>query len=535
MVPAGGNFHPPLIGLLFGIFVKISSIFLAPVLLQQCALIATFFLLYKLAAGKLPMDYKTSAGFLVLYFLSPFTHESVLFLDIDNTLLVVFGALFILVQSIPARPIPKSILLGAVFAFGFWSKLTTPAIVLATWIVLEIIRKPGLSTVVNSLFTIGAAALLFFATYLPFCFLQQLDWKYCFISNVSRFTGQTHESFTLSVLIGKTLRAWFYDLHWFSFLFVPLVLVKSALDIRNAVVKRAGFISLYPMLFFMAIYLAYSSVFTTPYYMPRYKYCLLPFFVWWMMEPFCAFWNSLRRRDLIWLGAAGLALSFVLPDFPTSAAHYKFWYHSFSLIKIPVFYYPESLTKALLSVSAWSKGNILLFPLRCILFIVYYLTVPGILLLLLHVAVVFGVYKFRFHDSLNAVFAVCIPLWISIFIMDSSREFQLFYDAGATGFPEAVRFLKERVAPNETFLGYKDLAAYAERPFEALYYYRGGTRVIDTTWIDSVNKAHNCRYLAYVNDNIYDDPALKAYASRNFLREFRFGNKNFLQYSVWER
>jgi hypothetical protein len=120
-------------------------------------------------------------------------------------------------------------------------------------------------------------------------------------------------------------------------------------------------------------------------------------------------------------------------------------------------------------------------------------------------------------------------VWSVMFLQDLSREYQLFYDAGRTGFPKAVSYLKRNLEPGEVFLGYKDLAMYTHHLSVALYLWKS-CRVIDTTFIDTTARNRSIRYIAYCYNDIYEcDRSLSLYLKGHCDLVFSEGD-----YLVWK-
>jgi hypothetical protein len=235
-----------------------------------------------------------------------------------------------------------------------------------------------------------------------------------------------------------------------------------------------------------------------------------------MWRPFKQWIITERHQTLVLLGIAAVVLLFVLPDFPTSVARLRLWNHSFSFCHWHVAYYPESFVIQLSSWAKTAKQSFWLLPFRMVCFAVHYITWLGVLVFSIHCCAVAAVYAVT-RDIMRSLWLVIVPLWLSLFIANMSRDYQLFYDPGTAGFSEAASYLKKNLKAGEKFLGYRDLVVYTGHQAWCLYDYNDGERKIDTIRIDSLVRRERPWMCAYLNDDVYkDNTVLLSYLHHNF-------------------
>lgn len=523
------NPHPPLLMVALWAAQSATGFFLAPVLVQQACLCAALLLL--LAAQRRSLLRKPAlrerGALVLLFFLIPFTHQAALFIDIDNTLLVAWGALLLWTLCAGLPPVRAAAVTGAVFALGLWCKLTTPPAVFLMWagVLLAADWRGNWRRVLGGG---GVAAILFSATYFPFCHWAHVSAGLPFQLTFGKFFSHLGGG-GAALRLGNALRTLFIDQHFFSFVLLPLALVNTAADLRRFSGRRRDLPELFPCLFFWGLYLGYTVAVPTM-YLPRYKFGLLPFAVWWLWPAWMEFLGEVTRKKALGLAAAALLLVFLMPDLPTSAHQWELRYHSFALFPGHARYYPEWFMQALGALGGWAKGHWYGLPFRGLGYVTYYFSWLGIALLFIHLAAA-GLVKRRFGNSWrNGFFAVGAAVWAALFVQDQSREYQLFYSAGTRGFPETVAYLRENLEPGEEFFGWKDLAFYTGRPSCDLSTWSKGVRA-DTGRIDSISRLRPLRYLAYLEDDYYKgDTALAAYLERRFTLE-----KRIFDYRVYRR
>ena len=168
---------------------------------------------------------------------------------------------------------------------------------------------------------------------------------------------------------------------------------------------------------------------------------------------------------------------------------------------------PASQTRLIKSMAEYSEHSLAFLPLRAAMFFIHYWSISGIFLFLLFCGAAALVFLATRSISHSLWFTI-IPLWASMLMMNMSREYQLFYDAGAGGFKEAVTYLRAHLQPDERFLGYRDLVVYTRHQAFCLYDYADGGRKLDTTRIDSLSRTRGLRYCAFLNDEIYKNDTI---------------------------
>jgi hypothetical protein len=539
-LPYYGNFHPPGLILLLGIFIRLSGIFFGPMLFQLFCLAACLFGLLGVqrisysncsphtAQSRIKNSKDEQHALCALFFLVPFTHQSALLIDIDSSVLIAWGSLFLFLHYWLIKKkcglLLTGTIMGIVFTLGFWCKFTTPLFVYFSWALwIILVSRHRIKGVVIALIAAATAALSFLATYIPFAVAQGLPVWSCFHLAADRLKGRIFSENGMTRFFGEALRSIFYDMHWFSFLFLPLAILLTLVQLRGFSFTRQWLHSKLPLLAFWTLYIGYTFILpTSQYYMPRYKYGLLPFFVLLLLKPFIVFISKLKKRDRVTLGIAAVFLVFILPDFPTSSAHLRLWYHSFSIAPVSFYYYPEIHMQMMRHLADISETTVWLLPFRAAMFAIYYLSIPVILIFFVHCAIV-GLLFWINRSIIRSLWLVILPLWISILIMNMSREYQLFYDAGIQGFKETVEFLRKNIAPGERFLGYRDLTVYTGHQAFCLYRYDDGKRRLDTIRIDSLTQANGIRYCAFPDVDIYKtDTSFHHYLNSHFDTAFAF-------------
>jgi hypothetical protein len=533
-LPYFGNFHPPGLILLLGIYIKLFGLFLGPMLLQLTCLavclstlLAVQRTLWSLSppiaeTNQAQMRKKEQHALCGLFFLVPFTHQSALLIDIDSSVLVTWGGIFLFAHFWLVKKncslLRTIVVMGAVFALGLWCKFTTPLFVFLSWALWITLTSPSRRRgIAAALATALVAGTAFLSTYVPFTLAQKLPMWECVNLAAHRFKGQLFTGSGFVRFFGDALRSMFYDMHWFSFLFFPMVIVLTALQFRDFSFSRQWIKLKLPLFSFWAVFIGYTFLLpTSQYYMPRYKYGLLPFVVLLMLKPFFEFISTLKKGTVVVLVMAAVTCVFVLPDFPTSSAHLKTWYHWFSLAPLQFQYYPHYHLRLIEQAAALSERWVWLVPVRAAMFVIYYLSIPIIVIFLVHCIAVAAAF-FINHSIVRSMWLVILPLWASMFIMNMSREYQLFYDAGIQGFKETVNFLRAHLAPGERFLGYRDLVVYTGHQAFCLYRYNDGLRRLDTVRIDSLIHTNGLRYCAFQDADIYKaDTAFRHYLTAYF-------------------
>lgn len=523
-----GNFHPPLMVITLGILIKYTSVFLAPAALQMICIALSLLLLLS-AQKRFTQDlhaFGPAVSLASLFILLPLTHECFLFLDIDNTVLVLWGALLLYALSrYSNRPAWYGIC-GLVFAAGFWCKLTTPLLVIVVWAVLDVLRSRTKRNVLNVLLTILIAAAVFSVSYFLYCRFSNLPATLPFTITFGKFTSEIHGASSPFARLGNALRSMYFDAHWFTpvlFLLAVLSTVRKMKEIKNGLTIEA-----YTYFFFWAIWIGYTFFIPTS-DLPRYKYGALPFLLFVLWEDFYRFANGFSWKEAWGIACGTSLLFFVLPDFATSGQFHELHYHSFGILKIPFQYDPPWFVDFLHSASRISKVHWYAFPFRPFLFCAHYFSCAvvyfAIIYLTLYSAVAAGIRR-TLH---RRVWTVAVLVWSVMFLQDLSREYQLFYDAGRTGFPQTVSYLKNNLKPGEQFLGYKDLAFYVHHFSVALYRWEGN-RLIDTASIDTISRNLSIRYVAYCNGDFYgNDRPLSRYLKEHCDLVFTAGD-----YLVWK-
>lgn len=555
-----GNFHPPLMLLLLGLLVKVSGILLAPALLQTACTFGTLFLLLGLRGRgpeAEPAGNRIFASAL-FFFLLPFTHQGFLFLDIDNSLLPLWGALFIRVltgereaggagaEGSPDRPLRFAVRLGLVFAFGFACKLTTPLAVLAVWAPLNLLRRPDRRGLLETLAVPLVAAAVFLPAYAAACLAMDLPFAYPFQLTFSKFFSVSQAAGPAARL-GTALRSVFWDIHWFSALTLAVVLAKTVADLKSFPWKagiRENLPRLHPLLFFWALYLGYTLVIPTL-WLPRYKFGLLPFLFWWLKDDFIRLAAVRPGRSLGIARSAGIArlgalialgaiLSLALPDLATSATLHEFRFHSLSplapaLAGLP--YYPEAIAEWIGRLEATTRGSLLQAPVSAFRFALHFLTWVGLASILAAAAAAVALRRMPGRvpgGVLGGLLALATVSWACRFAQDMRRDYALFYCAGSTGFAEMADTLSARLGPGEVFLGRKDFGLYTGRPFIQLYRYGPSGMEADTSRLASLLADRPIRYLVYKQGDPYRDPGFLDFVGRRFDPDSRVGD-----YVLW--
>lgn len=529
-----GNFHPPLMLLLLGALTKATPLLLAPALYQLLCAFATLFLLLRIPGRdpSTPPDGKQRFHLALLFFLLPFTHLGFLFLDIDNSLLPAWGALFILALTADEERRPRyHVLLGLAFAAGFWCKLTTPLAVLLVWMGLSLLRRSDWRAILWTLSVPLVACAAFLPTYALVCLAMDLPFQYPFQLTFSKFFGGVTESAEIGARLGNGLRSVYWDLHWFSAVTLAIAVCKTVADLRSFTWRRENLPGLYPMVFFWALYIGYTWVIPTL-WLPRYKFGLLPFLFWWLRDDFARFAATLSPGRIAMLAGAGILASLALPDMATSAFFHEIRFHSLSplapaLAGLP--YYPESLTYGLDRLGSWSRGGVLEAPVSALLFLHHYLTWVGMALVALPLAAL-ALIRLKVKPVLHGLLVLALMAWACRLAQNMRREYSLFYCSGTTGFGEMRDAMDSRLGPDEPFLGRKDFGLYTGRPFHQLYRYGDRGMEIDTAHLDSLLSTRPIRYLVYLEGSLFAGPGFQNYLRGHFLEEYRAGD-----YVLWRK
>jgi hypothetical protein len=500
-----GNFHPPLMIMMLGIFMRITTVLFAPVLLHLFSLGATLLLLLKIQRkiiNRIPHPLER-VSLVILFFLIPFTHQMTLYVDVDNTVLCCWSALFLLGLYNASYTPRYFAMMGLIFALGLWCKLTTPFPVFFVWTAIVLTENFRLKTVLYCLCTAVAGGGVFLATYYPVTLVTDIPFAFPFQITFSKFFIESSGSTDILFRAGQSLRAIFYDMHWLSFLFLPLVIVRTIGQLRSFSWKRQELTTLYPLIFFWALYLGYTFIVPTKLF-PRYKYSLMPMVVIWLWEPFHSFLMSLKRRNMVLLGAVSILAIFIVPDLPTSALRQRLWYHDFALVTIPLSYDSPLFSSVLSVLAEWSESVPVLVPLRLIFFGVHYLSILGLIIFCIHLLSVLLIYLKTRHIY-KSLFIPSVVVWVSLFAQNMSHEYRLFFNAGAEGFAQTVTYLKKNVPSEKKLCAYRDFGFYSGHKSYDPYIWTHQGFSLDTTRIDRIITTDKAvSHIAYIKNDFYE-------------------------------
>ncbi|HLP39871.1 MAG TPA: hypothetical protein VK465_00060, partial [Fibrobacteria bacterium] len=266
-------------------------------------------------------------------------------------------------------------------------------------------------------------------------------------------------------------------------------------------------------------------------WLPRYKFGLLPFLVWWLRDDFIRL-AAFRPRLLAAAATVGLLLSPLLPDLATSATRHALTFHAGSplapiLADLP--YYPAWMAGLKARLAALNAEGYLALPASGLGFLLHYLTWMG-LLLPAGCAAVAAALRPCAGSWRAALLVAGLVAWSCRFAQDMRRDYALFYRAGTTGFAEMTAELKFRLAPGEVLLGRKDFGLYTGRKFYQLYRYGDHGMVADTARLAALLNDGSLRHLVYLEGEPYDDPGFQAFLDRRFEFAHRAGD-----YVLWKR
>jgi hypothetical protein len=529
------NIHPPFLVSILALFIKLSNIHLAPALVLLSCSAATLWLLLK--RKKLCFQSKncnaSSISVVLLFFLIPLTHESFLFIDIDNSILPVWAALFLLAIQYEGKwPRNFTLFLGAVFAVGLWCKLTTPIVVFLIWAFLQMLAKPTFATLAKTLLVAFVASALFSLTYFPFCMFFHQPALYPFEITFGKGVSEVSGILNLSARAGAILRSIFLDVHWFTPVLLFIFVLKTIKDFKNVEWKSRDFRSIEAAMYIWGIYLCYTIAVPTA-YLPRYKFVLIPFLVSWLSNDFHEFLVKTKPRRLLMIVGAGIGSSLVLPDLGTSASTFQLYFHNYSPLKywlqgLP--YYPDSLTSLLEHLSNLSQATLFQYPVEAFRFVLYFMTWVGIAYLLLTLFILF-VINFKVRNATTSLYLIATFVWSCQFAMDMRRDYDLFYCPGTKGFEEIISVLKSKLEKDESIIGNREFSAYTGNPFHQLNQWGDRERSIDTTRLQNLVALHRIRFLVYLNrGDAVNGIAFKEYLGQNFVLQSQIGD-----YFLWRK
>lgn len=224
-----GMWHPPLFA--YSLAVAIAAFGDGNVAVRLVPLawgLLALWLAWRTARSALPEDPLLRAIPAAVAVLSPLVLEGLFYVDIDNSSLAaaVFALVAVHVHMVPSSPTRRCIVLGVLFALALWSKLTTPALMLAaiaadTWLRQGFIRALGQAVTIA---LIGAG--LFAATYLAYC--RVLDYPASFMFDAT-YLGKRGMYSSLPPF-GPLLHSTWWNVVWVS---PPLALAGAWTIVRR--------------------------------------------------------------------------------------------------------------------------------------------------------------------------------------------------------------------------------------------------------------------------------------------------------------
>ena len=482
-----GTYHPTLYINSLAVFVKVFGFSETSVRFfgAICALLSCLLLLGIL---RLLIKKNKIAEILLLglFLLNPYTIANVTVPDIDTTVLPVVLLLFIytsLKYVFQNRDMgTKAVwVLGLLFGFALWSKLTTPLIIPPFLACLAFITsKSYKKSLIFTLKVSGIGAVAFLSTYFLYCKVLGLSTTYTYTFLVASFTKGTS---TDGPLVGaiKNLGNIRYFVYWLTLPLVALlgvsvfdVVLNKGKDEATRIKQLLIVMSLLVTAFYIALISPFGGFFKYPF--PVFGLLILAIIF---------FYDRLFRDVKINF------LYALLATFVGFLIEHALWGDSMFLHGRPFGY------------------------------------VPALAALVIVAFIILRLYRRPFIASMFVLsLFFCIGFGLSISRAQAISPYSTKYLYGQTGMEQAAAYLRSVTAPNEAIWSMKDIGYYVNnRYYESYSYYFD--KSLQT---DLISKLRGSKVRYYVvttgigQDNIDYYADIKTIMDTYAVREKQFGN-----------
>ena len=244
-------------------------------------MISVLFTLLTLLVIYLIMRHLTFSNFskvlaISIFLFNPLVVQGSLLVDIDNSVLMFFIALFVYAYVKLDREKPKNLLLlGILFAIALWAKIPTPPVLILSILIFHTLNREYKKGLWESIVIGLVGGIVFLATWILYCNLFDLPFLQPFMHNIGYVGVGTNEiHFLLTHLWGfKNI------LFWTTPFFILLILIVSVsrakIYLKNRKLEAIDFLVIVGLLIFLE-YLLVGSYQTADF--PRYFIPMMPMF-----------------------------------------------------------------------------------------------------------------------------------------------------------------------------------------------------------------------------------------------------------------
>ena len=392
-------------------------------------MISVLFTLLTLLVIYLIMRHLTFSNFskvlaILIFLFNPLVVQGSLLVDIDNSILMFFIALFVYAYLKLDREKPKNlVLLSILFAIALWAKIPTPPVLILSIFVFHILNREYIKGLRESI-TIGlVGGTIFLATWFLYCNLFDLPFLQPFIHNIGGLTrglrtGKIH--FLLTHLWGfKNI------LFWTTLFFILLILIvsisRSKIYRKNRKLEAIDFLVIVGLLILLE-YLLVGSYQTADF--PRYFSPMMPMF----SVAFADYFDKkLTRNDLY-------AIVFV----SSIIVAYLFLVLNDPLLIDRVIFNTTSIYK--------------IAEETAVITVLYFLPFP----------ISYAIFR-AFKVKSAFMLSVILPLLVCSFYIDALQvkaDYSTSYLYGERGMKETVDYLNLCIDDNDVVIAKKDVAYY---------------------------------------------------------------------------
>lgn len=211
-----------------------------------------------------------------IFLFNPLVVQGSLLVDIDNSVLMFFVALFVYAYVKLDREKPKNLLLlGILFATALWAKIPTPPVLILSILVFHALNKEYKKGLLESIAIGLVGGMVFLATWFLYCNLFDLPFLQPFIHNIGYVGVGTNKIHFLLTHLWGFKNILFWATPFFILLMFIVSISRAKIYLKNRKLEAIDFLVIVGLLIFLE-YLIVGSYQAADF--PRYFIPMMPMF-----------------------------------------------------------------------------------------------------------------------------------------------------------------------------------------------------------------------------------------------------------------
>jgi 4-amino-4-deoxy-L-arabinose transferase-like glycosyltransferase len=213
---------------------------------------------------------------ILIFLFNPLIVQGSLLIDIDNSILMFFIALFVYAYLKLDREKPKNLLLlGILFATALWAKIPTPPVLILSILIFHTLNREYKRGLLESLVIGVVGGIIFLATWILYCNLFDLPFLQPFMHNIGYVGVGTNEIHFLLTHLWGFKNILFWATPFFILLILVVSLNRAKIYHKNRKLEAIDFLIIVGLLIFLE-YLIVGSHQAADF--PRYFIPMMPLF-----------------------------------------------------------------------------------------------------------------------------------------------------------------------------------------------------------------------------------------------------------------